>query len=236
LFCEKLICLLFTSALLVMASNGCGGNASSSRAGARTQTRVGETSSLDASSGRRGVGRYLNDHDIDPIGDTDEDNGHDVDKDPLFDYKLKAENDVYLDIDDSPPGPEADPADRRAIKALVERYCVAASAGNGGKTCAMFTPGSAKNVPRYANSSLAPAYMRGGKTCAATMDRLFKHFHHWLSSRVVVTDVRLKSGQAFVVLGSMTMPARYVEVAFQRGTWWLEIPLAGDPLLANDLG
>ena len=241
MFRAKLIPPLLASTLLVAASTGCGSTASSSssHSGAGAQREAKEAASLAAALARYGVASYRNDRDIDPGGDPDEDNGRDIDNDPWYDYKVKDENRTYLDLDDGPTinsgGAETDPAARKAVQARVERYFAAASADDGAKACAMFVPGSAKNVPRYANSSLAPAYMRGGKTCAATMDRLFKHFHGWLSHRVVVTDVRLRNGQAFALLGSKTMPARYIEAVLHRGIWWLEIPLAGDPLLANSL-
>lgn len=234
----KLIRLLLAGALLIAANAGCGGSVSSSPAESNAHRRTGVGSS-QAATWQRVRGPYLNDGDLDPIGDRDGDNGRDVDNDPSLDYKPIPENHFYLDADDGQVirlgGPQADSADRRAIKALVERYFAAASADNGRRACAMLAPGSARKVPRYANSWSAPAYMRGGRTCAATMDRLFRHFHHRLSSRVVVTDVRSRGGRALAVLGSKTMPARDVEEVRERGAWWLEIPLAGDPLLANDL-
>lgn len=225
---------LLAGAALILTAAGCGTGRHVSANVAAAQKRPASS----AASWNWVAGPYLNDSDQDPIGDEDGDNKHDVDNDPSSDYKFEAENKVYLDEDDGVitlGGPHAGPADRREVTAFVARYFAAARAADGAKVCAMYVPGSARKIPAYANSWLAPHYLRGSKTCAATLDRLLEHYRHELRAPVVVTDVRHKEHQAMAVFGSTTMRPGYLNVIRQHGKWWLEVPLLGLSLVANSM-
>jgi hypothetical protein len=170
-------------------------------------------------------GGYLNDGDKERVGDSDGDNRADNDNDPSVDnlpsdYK-PGENNSYHDTDDSGSlnyGRAASAVQERAVAAVVERYYAAAAAGDGAGACAQLRPGLAKAVPSD-YGQLGPSYLRGGRTCAAVMILLFKHYNKQLAAPVAVTGVRVAGQLAYALLGSTVTPASYIIVQREGSTW-----------------
>jgi hypothetical protein len=144
------------------------------------------------------------------VGDTDADIDNDV-----------KEHSAYQDRDDAliqAYGHKANAADYRTAVGFVKRYYASAAAGDGAAVCSMMSPAFAKRVPKEFGSTAGPVYMRGD-TCPVVMSRLFKHDHQKLTTVSEVTGVRVKDGQALVLLGSHTLPASYIYLIRQGGAW-----------------
>lgn len=231
-------CMLLSVLAFGLGAIGCGGG-SAPDTHSTASGGSGGHSIVAAGSTQSRASHYLNDSDADPIDDEDGDNRHDVDKDPSLDYQAENDNEVHVDRDDRMTimlgGSEADAADRRSIEALVKRYFAAAATGNGRAACATFLAFEARKIPAYVRDGTVPAYVRGAKSCAAAMTRVFRRFRHQLSTPVTVTDVRVRAdGAGLAVLGSTTMPAGYLSLHRQRGAWWIQVPTRGISLLDNE--
>ena len=169
---------------------------------------------------------YLNDGDKEREGDADGDNTADNDKDPSLDYlpsdQRPHENSRYHDTDDKDlvtSGYEAGAAEEQAVAAVVDRYYAAATAGDGAEACSLLLPSLASAVPTDYGQAPGPAYLRGGKTCAAVMALLFKYNRRQLAGRAKVTGVRIENGQTLALLGSTTLPATATIVQSEGGKW-----------------
>jgi hypothetical protein len=171
-------------------------------------------------------------------GDDDDDDFHlsryesapydeDADKDAGDDRREHAGG-GYRDEDDAAALSFGHRANRReitALTALSTRYYAAAAAGDGAAACAMQRRVlAAAAVEDYSRGG--PPYMRGAKTCAETMTRLFAHEHASLSHGVTVTGVRLTARRAHVFVGSPTILAGYLQFDLERGSWWVAGPTA----------
>lgn len=127
-----------------------------------------------------------------------------------------------FDRDDSPFLDAARPASAavsQAITTVVNRFYKVAAEDNGAAACSLLLPSLAAATPLDYGGSVGPAYLRGGKTCAEIMTRLFKYAHAQLAGSIVVTGVRATSNLAYVLLHSVTLPYPYVTVEKYRGTW-----------------
>ncbi|HTA96910.1 MAG TPA: hypothetical protein VK730_04640 [Solirubrobacteraceae bacterium] len=177
----------------------------------------------------RGV--YLNDGDRDPLGDEDGDNSKDDDNDPQLDYQQETNN-SYHDSDDthilSVYGKPAASAVRDAVTKVVDRYYAAITADDGALACSLALPILATATPLDAGK-LGPDYLHGAKTCTQVMSLLSKHFRTQLRTPVVVTGVRNNGEDALAELGSKTMPAGWITLQSEHGTWRIA-QLFGGPL------
>jgi hypothetical protein len=159
------------------------------------------------------------DDDDTAAGETPGNSSHDNDAD--FDNDYKKESKGYRDSDDSSVvayGHATNPADWRAIAALVKRYYAAAAADDGATGCSLIYSTFAKAVPEDYGQGAGPAYSRG-TTCPVVMSKTFEHFHSQLAGPVIVTSVRVSGLEGRALLGSHTMVARYIRVKREHGTW-----------------
>jgi hypothetical protein len=112
--------------------------------------------------------------------------------------------------------------DARAVAALVRRYYAAAARGDGAAACRLIYAPTAEAIPAVYGGPGGPAYLRG-KTCAAVLSKLFRHYHKRLSAedtalRVVAVRVYLTRGSAQFGFGGKK-PTRYIMVHRERGAW-----------------
>lgn len=145
----------------------------------------------------------------------------------------------YRDGDDEAVlvyGRQAGPADARSVETLVERYYGAAASGDGARACALTAPAFALTIPAHHEEELgsnAPAgaavLLRGATTCPGVLSRLFKRLHAELAAPVRVTEVRVKGGYGYALLGSATLPASFIAVGHETGSWQVE-GLLGRPV------
>lgn len=134
----------------------------------------------------------------------------------------------YYDGDDGGVryfGHAASAADTRAIGALVGRYYAAAAAEEGSRACAMLYFILAESIPEMYGRAPAPRYMNGD-TCPTVLARLFEHFHSRLAAAPVVSAVRVDGARAYALLGSTALPAGYVELLRDAGSWKIDSLLA----------
>lgn len=216
---------LLAIALTACALVGCG---SSRRANA---SAPGSTAAADTGTAPVDPRRLANDGDNEKPGDNDSDNSHDVDSDAFVDYKPMPDNHVYHDEDDNQIlafGAPATPKDAHAIAAMVERYYSVALAGNGARACSMIDSGLARATPTSYGAH-GPVYLRGAKTCAAVLGRLFAHERAHLPATVLVTDVRLNGTVALAFFGSTHLPASDISLEREGSTWKIA-QLLGSPL------
>jgi hypothetical protein len=155
-----------------------------------------------------------------PAGDTDADSDNDV-----------KEHQFFHDRDDKivlAHGHAASAADYGVLTDFVKRYYKVAAAGDGATACSTIAPAFEKRIPREFGSTAGPSYMRG-KTCPEVMSLFFKHEHQNLTTVSTVTGARVKGNQAFVLLGSKTLPASYIELV-REGNTWRSMDLLATPL------
>lgn len=105
-----------------------------------------------------------------------------------------------------------------ALTAIVKRYYAAAAAADGVAACSLITPVLVRAIPEDYGKPPGLPYMRG-KTCAVVMTHLFMHSHRRLAGRIRVTGVRVQGDRAYVLIGSHTAPAVYVNVERVGGVW-----------------
>jgi hypothetical protein len=162
-----------------------------------------------------------NDGDNEQPGDEDSDNSFDVDNDGYADHQPIPNNSVYHDADDRAAlafGKAASARDRQAVVALVESYYAVAAADDGRRACSMIDAALAQAAPSD-YGKFGPAYLHGGKTCAAVLTLLFRHEHRRLPPAIQVTGVRVGGGGGFALFGSKTTPASEISVKRQGGSW-----------------
>jgi hypothetical protein len=122
-------------------------------------------------------------------------------------------------------GHPAGTTDRRAIIALVKRYYAAAAAGDGKGACAMLVPSLLKSIP-VEYGQLGASYLRGAKTCAAVLLRLFESRHRELSVPVAVIGVFVKGPyDAYAAVVSSKMPTSIITLNHEHGAWMITRPL-----------
>jgi hypothetical protein len=238
---------LTTIALLGIVVTGCG-DASKHKSAAASQhistvaaednAHTSTTASATRAAGRSSTsGPYLNDGDHERVGDADGDNNADNDKDRWLDYLPSDyqahENSRYHDADDRDLlayGNAASAEEERAVAAVVERYYAMAAAGDGSGACALLLPSLDKAVPSDYGQN-GPSYLRPGKTCAAVLTLLFKHYHRQLAPGVAVTSVRIAGDQADALLGSTAFPASFIIVQREGSAWKVAQLLGNENIL-----
>jgi hypothetical protein len=127
-------------------------------------------------------------------------------------------------------GSPATAAEAHAISALLRRYYATAAAGNGALACSMILASIVKAVPlNY--GVYGPTYMRGGKTCAQVLVRLFAHEHRRLlaeTAHMTVTSVRLQGDLGLAMLGFSGLRERQISLQREHVTWKLAALLDGE--------
>jgi hypothetical protein len=124
-------------------------------------------------------------------------------------------------------GHAADPADRRALTALVGGYYAAAAAGQGERACGMLFFALAESVAEKYGRAPGPRYLNGAETCQAVLSRVFAHFHTQLQLRPTVALVHVEGSHARALLEWSALPAGYVEARREGAAWKLDSLLAG---------
>jgi hypothetical protein len=120
-------------------------------------------------------------------------------------------------------GAPADPADRRAIASLVQRYYAAAAAGDGREGCSLLESAVAETVPEEYGHT--PGHLIRGKTCAAVLTKLFEQFHGRLAAnrgKMGLIRVRVEADKGLAVLHlATTAEPRKITLRRERGKWRL---------------
>jgi hypothetical protein len=158
------------------------------------------------------------------LSDTSKDNDAD------FDNDLKPQP-GYDDADDGSVrdyGHAASPAEEQELRGIVTRYFGAALKGDGKTGCSLIDANFVKAIPEDYGRGAGPAYSRGN-TCPVVLSATFEHAHAELSGPVLVTAVRVHGDEALVLVGSTTMPARYVSLRHSGGVWGI-VGLLGTPM------
>jgi hypothetical protein len=124
-------------------------------------------------------------------------------------------------------GHAADAAETHVIVGAVRRYYAAAIAGDGAMACSMLSPSMARSAPEDYGRAPGPAYLRGSKTCATVMSRLFRHVHKELTGTIRVTGVRIGGARAFALLRSQRLPYPYVSLGHEGGAWRIQQLVGG---------
>lgn len=127
-------------------------------------------------------------------------------------------------------GRPATTADARAVSVLLARYYAAASAGRADVACRMILANVVRAMP-VSYGVDGPSYMRGGKTCAQLLARLFRHERRRLAAetpRLTVRAVRLEGDHGLVLLGFGRLPEREIGVQRESATWKLAAPFDGE--------
>jgi hypothetical protein len=230
--------VLLACALLGAGFAGCGGGRAAGgftarvapRASAPAQAATITTSSIPQGQAVR--------------GDSDADNPSDIDGNGDNDLKTTSADRYTSDGDNDNPTPESyrypdrddkatlaygrapSQAERLKIVSVLTRYYAAAVKADGSTACALLFPPVAKAVPEDYGSGAGPAYLRGGKTCAAVLTRLFAHDRAELTPAPKPLSVRVKGAAAEAVLASRAMPASLLYLRHQGGSWFLQGLLA----------
>jgi len=168
-------------------------------------------------------------------GDADSDNPRaldgspDIDTTDVDDDSSTPQSYRYPDADDAATLAYGAPADgrlREVIAAAVARYYVAAAQRDGATACSLLSARIAGSVASDYGASVWPARARAGKTCMATMSKIFANEHALLGSPAQVLSVRVKGSRGQVVVGSRRMPASRLVVERVNGVWRLMAPFA----------
>ncbi|HEY2632146.1 MAG TPA: hypothetical protein VGI26_07190 [Solirubrobacteraceae bacterium] len=203
--------------LAACGNSGAGKPTTSDTATAAGATAASATSST-ASSAPPALRSLKGDEDDDETGERLANTNKDNDVD--FDNDLKPQP-GYNDSDDGPVrdyGRPASTAEESKLEDIAVRYYSVAARGDGATGCSLTDANFAKSVPEDYGSGAGPAYARG-KTCPVVLTAIFKHAHAELAGAVRVTAVRVKGGQALVLVGSTTMPARFLALQRTHGVW-----------------
>lgn len=216
-------------ALFGLGLSACGGSGKGSGSASQTSSKAATATTATQGGSTAASGSFIGDEDDDDTasnytGTNKYDNDADFDNDTI-------KNKGYHDSDDSTArsfGRAASAADRRTIAALVKRYYAAAAASDGAKACPLIYSTLEQAIPEDYGQPPGPVYSRG-KTCAVVMSEYFAHFHRQLAGAFAVTGVRVEGRQARVLLGSKTVPASFVTLRRERGTWKIN-ELLGQPL------
>lgn len=113
----------------------------------------------------------------------------------------------------------ARPADKRAIAAVVKRYYAAAVAGDGATGCSLLDPALAEATAH----EQTPIAAGTGKSCAASLSRLFAQQHKRLAAEepatMVVTGVHVDGDAGLVTLGFRAAPEGELVLQRDSGVW-----------------
>ena len=188
--------------------------------GAATGTRQAAVSSpRDLAAVRRG---QLGDYDEDEwTGQSDKDNDDELTVDGDGDTDGGR---GHYDADDrsfTTFGRPAGAGDRRAIVSLVKRYYTIAAAGDGTRACALIYAPLASGYPEELGE-FGARYLRGLKTCATILSRMFEPNRSLLATyaaRLRVGAVRVSGGIGLAFLTSEEMPTRKMETIREAGRW-----------------
>ena len=124
--------------------------------------------------------------------------------------------------------------ERQAAKGVVERYYHYAAADDGARACGLLSHSLEESVVEDWGEGGGASYLRG-KTCAAVMEKVFRHVPgQSLASlaAVEVTGVRVQGDSGFALLHSPAMA--HGEVAIKRyGRRWRLITLMGREALGT---
>jgi hypothetical protein len=234
-FRVRLLPALLGVALLGASAGGCGGSQShGGTTGGASQTKSSEeplptvttTSVIPPGQSVRGDSDADNPGDIDGNGDSDSARvgGPDSDSDSPTPQSYR-----FPDSDDGPTfayGHRPSAAVGRAIASAVRRYYAAAAHGDGAVACALLPSALARSIPESYSGQQAPAYLRGAKSCGATLARFFGHYHRELAAPIELFAVRVEGETARAIFSSRTMPASDVFLTRQGSSWRLVEVLA----------
>jgi hypothetical protein len=124
-------------------------------------------------------------------------------------------------------GRPAGERDARAIAAVVRRYYAAAAHGDGAGACRLIYSTLAESIAQDYGQAPGPAYLRGSRTCAAVMSRIFARTRRQLSAKwrtlemgAIRVDLNLGSAQLGFRPNS---PDRYLLMHRERGAWKLDM-------------
>ncbi|MGA9285387.1 MAG: hypothetical protein WBV85_08085 [Solirubrobacteraceae bacterium] len=227
---------LLASTVALLGSFGCAG------AGPHTGVATGPSSAgtvvgaSAAADGKRAIptgphtfGDYDDDDGYYDVGPSDYDNDDSekpTDKDGDFDSSGGGQ----YDSDDNSVryfGHSARPADRRAITALSKIYYAAAVADDGAKACSLIASPIAKLYPQSLGVG-GPPYLRGLKTCAEIVSKLFDQNHTQVradAATLRVTNVRVEGKLGLAVLAFNGRPGRQMETIREHRSWKMLFPL-----------
>ena len=86
----------------------------------------------------------------------------------------------------------------------------------------MIASSLAKGIPKDYGQAPGPPYLRGGKTCAAVLSKLFAHYHAQLvadAATVKVIALRLEGGDGFAILTFGGQLERDISVSHHHAVW-----------------
>jgi hypothetical protein len=116
-------------------------------------------------------------------------------------------------------GKQADPADTRAVAALVKRYYAVAAAGDGVAACSMLDRAL---VSGFAGSQEGQA-QGSAKACAAVVSPLLAAQRETFAADNVATltviDVRVKGTEGIAAVGFTSAPVRWMLIKREGGGW-----------------
>jgi hypothetical protein len=213
---------LIACALLTLGFAACGGSSRGRTSSLRTARAASNASAADLLSPASSVPGFKGDEEDDDPTEAVSGAGKPFDNDSDLDNDAGETHKRFYDSDDGislGAVRAADAADERALAAVAQRYRAAAAAGDGVRACALLERSLAGAVPEDYGQAPGPGYLRGGKTCAAVMSRLFRHLHAQLAASAQVTKVLVGVGRADVVLGSKTIPASYMLFVREGAAW-----------------
>lgn len=120
-----------------------------------------------------------------------------------------------------PHGRKAGPADREAIRKLLEHFFALAAEDDGRRACRLLAPSLVAAAPIQYGRYGAP-YLRGAKTCQAMLSREFAHRHRELSAPIAVVEVDVEGDRAYALLRSRTLPLNFITPRRLHGVWMLD--------------
>lgn len=225
--------MLSLSALVSLCAGGCGGGgkagtqpvSSTFTAEVRTETDV-TTHTIPPGQPFRGDGDADNPGDIDGNGDIDPSRDRDNDYPTRNSYK-------FPDADDSATfayGHRPRPSEERTIANVVKRYYTDGVSGDGAAACSLMEPVLARTAAEAYGGRGGTSYLRGAKTCAAIVLKLFQYFREELAEAIRVVEVRVQGSRAQAVLASRKMRASSIFLSRQAGGLWRIQQLLGLPL------
>jgi len=225
--------LLFAAigAIVLLVLTGCSRTSSAQQSGVAARNTGSEGSTITTGSPARHLMGDEDDEDT-PEGTRPHGDVTTGDSDNDFDHDVSKQG-GYYDSDDAPIrdfGNAATGTQKQALTLLAQRYFAAAATRDGSAGCSLFTSNFVKAVPEdYGHGSAGPSYLSAGHTCAAVLTLMFKHMHPELAAPIEVTAVRVKGGEALVLIGSHVMPASAL-TALHEAVGWRLVGLLGPPL------
>jgi hypothetical protein len=121
-------------------------------------------------------------------------------------------------------GHAAGRAERLQIAALVGRYLASAAADDGLRGCELLDTQMAL-AAHIDYGVYGPPYLRGARSCAAVLSRLFEHEHRHLAmavQRLKVKSVRVEGASGFAILDLGGTREGQMAVERERSGWKVE--------------